>query len=213
MWIHSPFPAQRKAMTSEYNLYWTLSRLNVFLNLVHPPPSPLLKPAYLVSSTHLCTSFFPIFCWKRLTSCCDSYLWWFFGLFIACFDCFQLHLSLLWSLRTINQSLCIKAASKWLCNVLRVCLVSLYWWWYVDHFTMDRLGVHKCLGATPSHCFLPLSLFREEFSTMWVIGIVFKKMEGSENLNVDLTFDIQSFTDTGKEQLLNCAKNDLMQSG
>ena len=48
---------------------------------------------------------------------------------------------------------------------------------------------------------------------MWVIGIVFKKMEGSENLNVDLTFDIQSFTDTGKEQLLNCAKNDLMQSG
>ncbi|RXN16713.1 poly(A) polymerase type 3-like isoform X4 [Labeo rohita] len=37
---------------------------------------------------------------------------------------------------------------------------------------------------------------KEEFSTMWVIGIVFKKMEGSENLNVDLTFDIQSFTDT-----------------
>lgn len=33
---------------------------------------------------------------------------------------------------------------------------------------------------------------------MWVIGIVFKKMEGSENLNVDLTVDIQSFTDTGK---------------
>lgn len=33
---------------------------------------------------------------------------------------------------------------------------------------------------------------------MWVIGIVFKKMEGSENLNVDLTFDIQSFTDTGE---------------
>lgn len=32
---------------------------------------------------------------------------------------------------------------------------------------------------------------------MWVIGIVFKKMEGSENLNVDLTFDIQTFTDTG----------------
>ena len=48
---------------------------------------------------------------------------------------------------------------------------------------------------------------------MWVIGIVFKKMEGSENLNVDLTFDIQSFTDTGKEKLLDCAKTDLMQSG
>lgn len=37
---------------------------------------------------------------------------------------------------------------------------------------------------------------------MWVIGIVFKKMEGSENLNVDLTFDIQSFTDTGKTSCL-----------
>lgn len=40
---------------------------------------------------------------------------------------------------------------------------------------------------------------REEFSTMWVIGIVFKKVEASENLNIDLTFDIQSFTDTGKD--------------
>lgn len=32
---------------------------------------------------------------------------------------------------------------------------------------------------------------------MWVIGVIFKKMEASENLNVDLTIDIQSFTDTG----------------
>lgn len=39
---------------------------------------------------------------------------------------------------------------------------------------------------------------REEFRTMWVIGLVFKKTENSENLSVDLTFDIQSFTDTGK---------------
>ncbi|XP_077075995.1 poly(A) polymerase alpha [Siphateles boraxobius] len=37
---------------------------------------------------------------------------------------------------------------------------------------------------------------------MWVIGIVFKKMEGSENLNVDLTFDIQSFTDTVYRQAI-----------
>ncbi|KAK1796135.1 hypothetical protein P4O66_009219 [Electrophorus voltai] len=43
---------------------------------------------------------------------------------------------------------------------------------------------------------------KEEFSTMWVIGIDFKKMEGSEHLNVDLTFDIQSFTDTGSLQEL-----------
>jgi poly(A) polymerase len=40
-------------------------------------------------------------------------------------------------------------------------------------------------------------LYREEFRTMWVIGLVFKKTENSENLSVDLTYDIQSFTDTG----------------
>lgn len=40
-------------------------------------------------------------------------------------------------------------------------------------------------------------LCREEFRTMWVIGLVFKKTENSENLSVDLTYDIQSFTDTG----------------
>uniref|UniRef100_A0A8C1RG48 Poly(A) polymerase n=1 Tax=Cyprinus carpio TaxID=7962 RepID=A0A8C1RG48_CYPCA len=44
---------------------------------------------------------------------------------------------------------------------------------------------------------------KEEFSTMWVIGIVFKKMEGSENLNVDLTFDIQTFTDTVYRQAIS----------
>ncbi|XP_062948354.1 poly(A) polymerase alpha isoform X14 [Cynocephalus volans] len=37
---------------------------------------------------------------------------------------------------------------------------------------------------------------KEEFRTMWVIGLVFKKTENSENLSVDLTYDIQSFTDT-----------------
>ncbi|XP_076016256.1 poly(A) polymerase alpha [Genypterus blacodes] len=44
---------------------------------------------------------------------------------------------------------------------------------------------------------------KEEFSTMWVIGIVFKKVEGSENLNIDLTFDIQSFTDTVYRQAIS----------
>ncbi|XP_036438033.1 poly(A) polymerase alpha isoform X3 [Colossoma macropomum] len=44
---------------------------------------------------------------------------------------------------------------------------------------------------------------KEEFSTMWVIGIDFKKMEGSEHLNVDLTFDIQSFTDTVYRQAIS----------
>ncbi|KAJ8007320.1 hypothetical protein DPEC_G00116310 [Dallia pectoralis] len=45
---------------------------------------------------------------------------------------------------------------------------------------------------------------KEEVSTMWVIGIIFKKMEGSENLNVDLTVDIQSFTDTVYRQANSC---------
>lgn len=44
---------------------------------------------------------------------------------------------------------------------------------------------------------------KDDFSTMWVIGIVFKKMEGSENLNVDLTFDIQTFTDTVYRQAIS----------
>ncbi|XP_028809182.1 LOW QUALITY PROTEIN: poly(A) polymerase alpha [Denticeps clupeoides] len=44
---------------------------------------------------------------------------------------------------------------------------------------------------------------KEEHSTMWVIGLVFKKMEGSENLNVDLTIDIQSFTDTVYRQAVS----------
>lgn len=43
-----------------------------------------------------------------------------------------------------------------------------------------------------------IKFFREEYRTMWVIGLVFKKTENSENLSVDLTYDIQSFTDTGK---------------
>lgn len=33
---------------------------------------------------------------------------------------------------------------------------------------------------------------------MWFIGIIFKKVENAESVNIDLTYDIQSFTDTGK---------------
>uniref|UniRef100_A0A8C2L6L9 Poly(A) polymerase n=1 Tax=Cricetulus griseus TaxID=10029 RepID=A0A8C2L6L9_CRIGR len=44
---------------------------------------------------------------------------------------------------------------------------------------------------------------KEEFRTMWVIGLVFKKTENSENLSVDLTYDIQSFTDTVYSQAIN----------
>ncbi|XP_060722237.1 poly(A) polymerase alpha isoform X2 [Tachysurus vachellii] len=42
-----------------------------------------------------------------------------------------------------------------------------------------------------------------EWCTMWVIGIEFRKMEGSELLNVDLTYDIQSFTDTVYRQAIS----------
>ena len=34
-----------------------------------------------------------------------------------------------------------------------------------------------------------------QFITKWFIGLVFIK---AENVNIDLTYDIQSFTDTGK---------------
>jgi len=33
---------------------------------------------------------------------------------------------------------------------------------------------------------------------MWFIGISFKKLDNSDCVNIDLTYDIQSFTDTGK---------------
>lgn len=33
--------------------------------------------------------------------------------------------------------------------------------------------------------------------SMWFIGIIFKKVENAESVNIDLTYDIQSFTDTG----------------
>ncbi|XP_048185986.1 poly(A) polymerase beta [Perognathus longimembris pacificus] len=44
---------------------------------------------------------------------------------------------------------------------------------------------------------------KEEFRTMWVIGLVLKKPEDSDILNIDLTYDIQSFTDTVYRQAMN----------
>ncbi|XP_027861736.1 poly(A) polymerase gamma-like [Xiphophorus couchianus] len=38
---------------------------------------------------------------------------------------------------------------------------------------------------------------------MWFIGIIFKKVENAESVNIDLTFDIQSFTDTVYRQANN----------
>lgn len=44
--------------------------------------------------------------------------------------------------------------------------------------------------------FLEMSC-RNDFVSMWFIGIIFKKVENAESVNIDLTYDIQSFTDTG----------------
>lgn len=37
------------------------------------------------------------------------------------------------------------------------------------------------------------------YITKWFIGLIFIK---AENVNIDLTYDIQSFTDTGKSRVL-----------
>lgn len=49
---------------------------------------------------------------------------------------------------------------------------------------------------------MPLLCFynRNDFVSMWFIGIIFKKVENAESVNIDLTYDIQSFTDTGRSQ-------------
>ncbi|XP_004077012.1 poly(A) polymerase gamma isoform X2 [Oryzias latipes] len=42
-----------------------------------------------------------------------------------------------------------------------------------------------------------------DFVCMWFIGIIFKKVENAESVNIDLTYDIQSFTDTVYRQANN----------
>lgn len=42
-----------------------------------------------------------------------------------------------------------------------------------------------------------------EYMSMWFIGILFKKVENAESVNIDLTYDIQSFTDTVYRQANN----------
>ncbi|XP_078505428.1 poly(A) polymerase gamma [Lissotriton helveticus] len=44
---------------------------------------------------------------------------------------------------------------------------------------------------------------RKEYISMWFLGIKFKKIENSESVNIDLTYDIQSFTDTVYRQASN----------
>ncbi|XP_030626450.1 poly(A) polymerase gamma isoform X2 [Chanos chanos] len=42
-----------------------------------------------------------------------------------------------------------------------------------------------------------------EFVSMWFIGIIFKKLDNAESVNIDLTYDIQLFTDTVYRQASN----------
>ncbi|XP_075781646.1 poly(A) polymerase gamma isoform X3 [Pelodiscus sinensis] len=41
------------------------------------------------------------------------------------------------------------------------------------------------------------------YVSMWFLGIIFRKMENAESINIDLTYDIQSFTDTVHRQANN----------
>lgn len=41
--------------------------------------------------------------------------------------------------------------------------------------------------------------------SMWFLGIVFRKVESAGSVNIDLTYDIQSFTDTGKPVFVFCS--------
>ncbi|KAJ4436069.1 hypothetical protein ANN_18696 [Periplaneta americana] len=52
---------------------------------------------------------------------------------------------------------------------------------------------HITLAHVNPECFSQLEPEPDKFCTMWFIGLVFAK---TENLNVDLTYDIQSFTDS-----------------
>uniref|UniRef100_A0A8C9TZI3 polynucleotide adenylyltransferase n=1 Tax=Scleropages formosus TaxID=113540 RepID=A0A8C9TZI3_SCLFO len=49
----------------------------------------------------------------------------------------------------------------------------------------------------------PQSFPGNEFVSMWFIGIIFKKAENAESVNIDLTQDIQAFTDTVYRQANN----------
>jgi poly(A) polymerase len=58
-------------------------------------------------------------------------------------------------------------------------------------------NVHITLAHVNPECFSQLEPEPDKFCAMWFIGLVFAK---TENLNVDLTYDIQSFTDSVHRQ-------------
>lgn len=56
--------------------------------------------------------------------------------------------------------------------------------------TMVTLLWPKCMSSSNEHL------------SMWFLGIIFKKVENTDSVNIDLTQDIQLFTDTGKSLML-----------
>lgn len=45
---------------------------------------------------------------------------------------------------------------------------------------------------------LKIFFYSNNYVSMWFLGIIFRRVENAESVNIDLTYDIQSFTDTGK---------------
>ncbi|KAM3932155.1 poly(A) polymerase gamma [Leptodactylus fuscus] len=65
-----------------------------------------------------------------------------------------------------------------------------------EFITLAHVNPQSFLGGR-DHC------KDNEYMSMWFLGIVFKKVENAESVNIDLTLDIQSFTDTVYRQANN----------
>ncbi|XP_069625001.1 poly(A) polymerase gamma isoform X1 [Ranitomeya imitator] len=65
-----------------------------------------------------------------------------------------------------------------------------------EFITLAHVNPQSFPGG-PDHC------KDNEYMSMWFLGIIFKKVENAESVNIDLTHDIQSFTDTVYRQANN----------
>ncbi|KAF4105803.1 hypothetical protein G5714_013465 [Onychostoma macrolepis] len=65
-----------------------------------------------------------------------------------------------------------------------------------EYITLAHVNPQSFPGSKENHN-------DNEFVSMWFIGISFKKLDNSDCVNIDLTYDIQSFTDTVYRQASN----------
>ncbi|XP_033874266.1 poly(A) polymerase gamma-like isoform X2 [Acipenser ruthenus] len=65
-----------------------------------------------------------------------------------------------------------------------------------EYITLAHVNPQSFPGSK-EHC------NENDFVSMWFIGISFKKVENAESVNIDLTYDIQAFTDTVYRQANN----------